>query len=123
MPPGPSGCSPSYNNHLKSHFVPFGQDRVAGAAAANERRRQQAEAIGCIVSPGPAPTALLCRSVRRRYAEGPGAATAEADRSDRWLLDERHRTGPHRAEQPDATERGRASNHGRRVVVATLSFP
>jgi endonuclease/exonuclease/phosphatase family metal-dependent hydrolase len=32
-----------FNNHLKSHFVPFGQDPVAGAAAANARRRRQAE--------------------------------------------------------------------------------
>ena len=39
-----------YNNHLKSHFVPFGQDPVSGAAAANERRRQQAETIARIVS-------------------------------------------------------------------------
>ena len=39
-----------YNTHLKSHFVPFGQDPVAGAAAADERRRQQAEALARIVS-------------------------------------------------------------------------
>lgn len=39
-----------YNTHLKSHFVPFGQDPVAGAAAANERRRQQAEMVAQIVS-------------------------------------------------------------------------
>lgn len=39
-----------YNTHLKSHFVPFGQDPVAGAAAANERRRQQAESLARIVS-------------------------------------------------------------------------
>ncbi len=39
-----------YNTHLKSHFVPFGQDPVAGAAAANERRRQQAESAARIVS-------------------------------------------------------------------------
>jgi endonuclease/exonuclease/phosphatase family metal-dependent hydrolase len=39
-----------YNTHLKSHFVPFGQDPVAGAAAAGERRRQQAEELARIVS-------------------------------------------------------------------------
>ncbi len=39
-----------YNTHLKSHFVPFGQDPVAGAAAADERRRQQAEELARIVS-------------------------------------------------------------------------
>ncbi|MEM8870343.1 MAG: endonuclease/exonuclease/phosphatase family protein [Pseudomonadota bacterium] len=39
-----------YNNHLKSHFVPFGQDPVAGAAAANARRRRQAETVSRIVS-------------------------------------------------------------------------
>lgn len=39
-----------YNNHLKSHFVPFDQDQVAGAKAADERRRQQAETIARIVA-------------------------------------------------------------------------
>lgn len=39
-----------YNTHLKSHFVPFGQDPVAGAAAANERRKQQAEVTERIIS-------------------------------------------------------------------------
>jgi endonuclease/exonuclease/phosphatase family metal-dependent hydrolase len=39
-----------FNNHLKSHFVPFDEDQVAGAAAANARRRQQAETIARIVS-------------------------------------------------------------------------
>jgi len=38
-----------YNNHLKSHFVPYGQDPVAGARAANQRRRRQAEMIARIV--------------------------------------------------------------------------
>lgn len=39
-----------YNTHMKSHYVPFGEDPVAGAAAANERRRQQADAIAKIIS-------------------------------------------------------------------------
>ena len=39
-----------YNTHMKSHYVPFDQDPVAGAAAANERRLQQAETIARIVS-------------------------------------------------------------------------
>jgi endonuclease/exonuclease/phosphatase family metal-dependent hydrolase len=39
-----------YNTHLKSHFVPFGQDPMAGAEAADERRRQQAESLARIVS-------------------------------------------------------------------------
>lgn len=39
-----------YNTHLKSHFVPFDQDQEAGAAAANARRKQQAEVIARIVS-------------------------------------------------------------------------
>lgn len=38
-----------YNNHLKSHFVPFDQDPVAGAAAANQRRQRQAETVARIV--------------------------------------------------------------------------
>ncbi len=38
-----------FNNHLKSHFVPFGQDAAAGALRANTRRRQQAEAVRDIV--------------------------------------------------------------------------
>ena len=39
-----------YNTHLKSHFVPAGEDPVAGAARANARRRQQAEVIARILS-------------------------------------------------------------------------
>ena len=38
-----------FNNHLKSHFVPFDEDQQAGAEAANRRRRQQAETIARIV--------------------------------------------------------------------------
>ena len=38
-----------YNTHLKSHFVPFTEDPVASAAAANVRRRQQAEVAGAIL--------------------------------------------------------------------------
>ncbi len=39
-----------FNTHLKSHFVPFGQDQAAGAAAANQRRQQQAELMAQIVA-------------------------------------------------------------------------
>ena len=39
-----------YNTHLKSHFVPFGQDPVQGAMDANQRRRQQAETIARLIS-------------------------------------------------------------------------
>lgn len=39
-----------YNNHLKSHFVPFDQDPVQGALRANARRRRQAETVSRIVS-------------------------------------------------------------------------
>lgn len=39
-----------FNNHLKSHFVPFDEDQDAGAEAANRRRRQQAETIADIVA-------------------------------------------------------------------------
>ena len=39
-----------YNTHLKSHFVPAGEDPVAGAARANARRRRQAETIARILS-------------------------------------------------------------------------
>jgi endonuclease/exonuclease/phosphatase family metal-dependent hydrolase len=38
-----------FNTHLKSHYVPFNQDPAAGEAAANERRRRQAEAMGRII--------------------------------------------------------------------------
>lgn len=38
-----------YNNHLKSHYVPFDQDPIEGARLANERRRRQAESIARIV--------------------------------------------------------------------------
>jgi len=39
-----------FNNHLKSHFAPFDEDQIAGAIAANQRRRQQAEMIATIVA-------------------------------------------------------------------------
>lgn len=39
-----------FNNHLKSQFVPFGQDPVAGKQANDTRRRQQAETIERIVA-------------------------------------------------------------------------
>ncbi len=39
-----------YNTHLKSHFVPFGQDPGAGAAATNAQRKRQAKASERIIS-------------------------------------------------------------------------
>jgi endonuclease/exonuclease/phosphatase family metal-dependent hydrolase len=39
-----------FNTHLKSHFVPFGQDPEAGAATANRRRQRQAETVARIVA-------------------------------------------------------------------------
>ncbi len=39
-----------YNTHLKSHFVPFGQDPIQGAINANNRRQRQAETISRIIS-------------------------------------------------------------------------
>ena len=39
-----------YNTHLKSHFVPHGQDPAEGARRENERRRHQAETISRIIS-------------------------------------------------------------------------
>lgn len=39
-----------YNTHLKSHYVPHGEDPVQGAIAANRRRRRQAETISTIIS-------------------------------------------------------------------------
>jgi endonuclease/exonuclease/phosphatase family metal-dependent hydrolase len=38
-----------FNNHLKSHYVPWDQDPVVGAQLANERRKRQAEKITEIV--------------------------------------------------------------------------
>ena len=38
-----------FNNHLKSNFVPFGQDAAEGAVRANTRRRRQAEVVRDIV--------------------------------------------------------------------------
>jgi len=38
-----------YNNHLKSNFVPFGEDPVAGATKANTRRRHQTDTVARIV--------------------------------------------------------------------------
>ena len=39
-----------YNNHLKSQYVPFGDDPIAGAEAANTRRRQQVETVAKIIA-------------------------------------------------------------------------
>jgi endonuclease/exonuclease/phosphatase family metal-dependent hydrolase len=39
-----------FNNHLKSHFVPFDEDPEEGARRANERRRRQAESAAGIVA-------------------------------------------------------------------------
>ncbi len=39
-----------YNTHLKSHYVPFGQNQEQGAIDANNRRRRQAETISKIIS-------------------------------------------------------------------------
>jgi endonuclease/exonuclease/phosphatase family metal-dependent hydrolase len=39
-----------YNTHLKSHFVPLGEDPVQGAIDANNSRKRQAEMIARIVS-------------------------------------------------------------------------
>jgi endonuclease/exonuclease/phosphatase family metal-dependent hydrolase len=39
-----------FNNHLKSHFVPFTEDQEAGTKRANERRQLQAEMIAQIVT-------------------------------------------------------------------------
>lgn len=50
LSPGGGRLFTLYNNHLKSHFVPFGQDPVQGALDANARRRRQAETVSRIVS-------------------------------------------------------------------------
>ncbi len=39
-----------FNNHLKSHFVPFTEDQEAGHKAANKRRQQQAEVAARIIA-------------------------------------------------------------------------
>ena len=39
-----------YNTHLKSHFVPFGEDPEQEAIAVNNRRKRQAETISNIIS-------------------------------------------------------------------------
>jgi endonuclease/exonuclease/phosphatase family metal-dependent hydrolase len=39
-----------FNNHLKSQFVPFGEDQVAGKEANDLRRRRQAETVERIVA-------------------------------------------------------------------------
>jgi endonuclease/exonuclease/phosphatase family metal-dependent hydrolase len=38
-----------YNNHLKSHFVNFREDPIAGRAANDRRRQQQAEMISTLI--------------------------------------------------------------------------
>lgn len=39
-----------FNNHLKSHFIPFTEDQEAGHKAANLRRQQQAEVAAKIIA-------------------------------------------------------------------------
>ncbi|MGH9833125.1 MAG: endonuclease/exonuclease/phosphatase family protein, partial [Blastocatellia bacterium] len=39
-----------YNTHLKSHFVPFGEDPVQGAIDADNLRKRQAETISRILT-------------------------------------------------------------------------
>lgn len=39
-----------FNNHLKSHFVRFTENQEAGAQAANQRRKQQAEVMAKIIA-------------------------------------------------------------------------
>jgi predicted extracellular nuclease len=39
-----------FNNHLKSHFVPFNEDQAAGTKAANQRRERQAEVAASIIA-------------------------------------------------------------------------
>lgn len=39
-----------YNTHLKSHYIPYGQDPVQGVINANNRRRRQAEIIAEIIT-------------------------------------------------------------------------
>ena len=39
-----------YNTHMKSQYVPFGEDPVEGARRANERRRMQAEVTARILT-------------------------------------------------------------------------
>ncbi len=50
LDPGGDKLFNIYNTHMKSHFVPFGQDPVIGAEQANARRQRQAETISRIIS-------------------------------------------------------------------------
>ncbi len=50
LDPGGDKLFNIYNTHMKSHFVPFGEDPVIGAEQANERRQRQAETISRIIS-------------------------------------------------------------------------
>lgn len=40
----------AFNNHLKSHYVPFTHDPIAGQRDADVRRHHQAEAVAAIVA-------------------------------------------------------------------------
>ena len=48
-----------YNTHLKSHFVPFYEDQVAGKEKANQRRQRQAETISRIISDSERPNSAF----------------------------------------------------------------
>ena len=84
-----------FNNHLKSHFVPFDEDPELGAERNNERRRRQAETVAKIVAgPDPPEQSLRgagrherpaghksARAVRRRFRAAP-AQCAGRSRGD-----------------------------------------
>lgn len=46
-------------NHLKSHYVPWNEDQIAGAKAANQRRQLQAETLARIVQAQLRPTSAF----------------------------------------------------------------
>jgi exonuclease III len=76
-----------FNNHLKSHFVPFDEDQVAGERAAEERRRRQAETVAEIVRARTRPGSryVLCGDMN----DPPGAAALRpfTDAADLGLVD------------------------------------
>ena len=71
-----------FNNHLKSQFVPFGQDPVAGKEAADTRRRRQAETIEVLVAARTRPDSryLILGDLNDAPDAAPLAAIASSDR-------------------------------------------
>jgi endonuclease/exonuclease/phosphatase family metal-dependent hydrolase len=92
-----------FNNHLKSQFVPFGQDPVAGKEANDLRRRRQAETVERIVAARTRPDSRYLVLGDLNDAPGSPALAAIASSAQLGLvnaLTQPHETRPPKADSP-----------------------